>query len=76
MEPKKGYKTTEFWLSLAATLVGALLASGAVADGSVWAQGLGAISSVLGALGYTYVRGRTKAAHTAALVSKNSIDPR
>ncbi len=30
--PAKGYTSSEFWLSLVATLLGALMASGVVAD--------------------------------------------
>ncbi len=57
----KGYKTSEFWLSLAAILLGALLSSGVVIEGTLWAQMLGVVASVLGALGYTVSRSYVKA---------------
>lgn len=63
-EPKKGYKTTEFWMSLAAVLLGALMASGLL-DGlgqDHWAiKVMGLVTTVLGALGYTAARGLVKA---------------
>ena len=57
---KPGYKTTEFWLTLAATAVGALLASGVIEAGSAWDKAVGVVVSVLGALGYTVARGMAK----------------
>lgn len=65
---QKGYKSTEFWMSLAAVLVGALLSSGVLADGSVWAQALGVVASMLGALGYTVSRSYVKAAESKSAV--------
>jgi len=69
METKPGYKTTEFWLSLAAILVGAVMASG-VMDGlgqDHWAiKVVGLVASVLGALGYTAARGFVKAGDAKA----------
>jgi hypothetical protein len=53
MMDKPGYKTTEFWLSMAAIIVGALLASGVLPADSVWLKVAGIVSSVLGAIGYT-----------------------
>ena len=81
MEPSKpAYKSTEFYLSLAAMLIGALLASGVFPDSSPWLKLLGAVSSILGALGYTASRTFVKAteAKAAALVeasSTSSSDP-
>jgi len=57
---KTGYKTTEFWLSLIAVLVGALLASGAISNDYVL-QILGVAASTLGALGYSGLRTKAKA---------------
>ena len=57
---KPGFKTTEFWLTAAAMIVGLLLASGAFVDGAI-AQGLGVASSALAAMGYSYSRGTAKA---------------
>ena len=57
---KPGYKTTEFWLTVAASLAGLLLSSGAVTNESVL-QIIGGVTTMLGALGYTAVRGHVKA---------------
>jgi hypothetical protein len=67
----KGYKSTEFWLSLAAVLVGALLASGAIeSDGAL--KLLGMASSILATLGYTGARAMTKTAEAKAIASVES----
>ena len=58
---KPGYKTTEFWLSAAAQVVSAILASGAV-SGPAWLQLLGVAGTILNALGYTVTRGSVKKA--------------
>jgi hypothetical protein len=63
----KGYKSTEFWLSLAAVLVGAIMASGVVPDESGWAKVIGLIASVLAALGYTAGRSLFKANKAKAI---------
>lgn len=57
---KPGYKTTEFWLTNAAFLLGALLASGLVGDGSALAKLIGLAGSILSTLGYTISRGFAK----------------
>ena len=48
---KPGFKTTEFWLSVAATVAGGLMASGTIVPDSTEAQVIGLISSALVALG-------------------------
>ena len=53
---KPGFRTSEFWLSTAATLGGILLASGAIAEGSTVAQIIGGVLSLLASLGYTASR--------------------
>lgn len=53
---KPGYKTTEFWLSFAAVIVGAIQASGIVPSEGPWNQVLGMAISALVALGYTGAR--------------------
>lgn len=53
---KPGYKTTEFWLSLAAVAVGAIQASGLVPNEGIWAQVLGTVTVALVSLGYTGAR--------------------
>jgi hypothetical protein len=58
---KPGIKTTEFWLSLAAMVVGTMMASGVFADGSMPMKIGGMAMSILAALGYTYNRTKLKA---------------
>lgn len=57
-----GYKTTEFWLSLIATVVGSLMTSGLIGDGTQLAKILGMIGVVLAAVGYTGFRSSVKKA--------------
>jgi hypothetical protein len=59
---KPGYKTTEFWLSLGAILIGALWASGVVSpDGTdALSQAVGVAAATLGAMGYSIARGMAK----------------
>ena len=61
---KPGFRTSEFWLSLAAVLLGALFASGVLADGGTAAKIAGLAASLLGALGYTVSRTQLKAGST------------
>lgn len=65
METKPGWKTSEFWLTLVAIVVGGLLASGLITSAPIM-QALGALSSILGALGYTTQRGFVKVADSKA----------
>lgn len=53
---KKGYKSTEFWLSTTAMLLGQLMVSGVLTDGSTAAQIVGGAMTLLSALGYTHCR--------------------
>lgn len=57
---KKGYQTTEFWISLVAMLLGALFASGIVPDQGPWERLCAALATVLSAMGYTVSRGIAK----------------
>jgi len=57
---KAGYKTTEFWLAMAAVVVGLLLESGVVTGDGFLPQGLGLIASALASLGYSYSRAKIK----------------
>ena len=66
----KGYKTTEFWLSLAAILTGAILSSGAIENNTVL-QGLGLIAAALTALGYSGARAITKAGESKSNAIKH-----
>lgn len=56
-----GWKTTEFWLKLAALLLTAMYASGAVTNNTALAIA-GIAATILGALGYTVARAWVKAA--------------
>jgi hypothetical protein len=57
---KPGYKTTEFWLTSVAALIGLLFASGAISDGSQIDKILGMASTVLAGMGYSVSRGLAK----------------
>ena len=64
---KPGYKTTEFWLSILATGLGFLLASGAmdsVTEDSWIAKLIGGLVAVLATLGYSASRAKVKSATT------------
>jgi hypothetical protein len=75
MEKKPGWKTTEFWLTLIANIVGLLLASGAITNDMVL-QGLGMASMALGNLGYGMARASTKRSENAlAAVNANPTSP-
>lgn len=63
---KPGYKTTEFWLSLAATILSALFASGALTNNTALAIA-GMAATVLTALGYKVSRAMVKSAASAQL---------
>lgn len=56
---KPGYKSTEFWLSSVAAIVGVVMASGATTD-SVIMKVAGMATLVLAALGYSVSRGMAK----------------
>jgi uncharacterized protein (DUF697 family) len=53
VEKKAGYKSTEFWMSLAAVAVGAIASTGMVEDNEFAAKIVGLITATLVALGYT-----------------------
>lgn len=63
-EVKAGYKTTEFWLSTAAVVVGMVISLGfADPDGAgTWDKVVGVVCSLLAAMGYTVSRSNVKAA--------------
>ena len=77
-KPKKpGYKTTEFWLSLAALVLGALLASGAIGEDSGSGKILAFAASALTALGYSVSRGMTKKGEALAdVMTPADTDPK
>lgn len=59
---KPGWKTTEFWLSLVATLVGLFIASGALPEESVVMKIAGFVLAALVSLGYGAMRASVKKA--------------
>ena len=59
-EVKPGYKTSEFWLTTIAALVGIAYASGAVGEGSQAEKVVGYIVMALNVLGYSVSRGLAK----------------
>lgn len=61
VEVKPGYKTTEFWLMTSATMVGLTVASGVIPTEGPWAQVVGLVTGMLGALGYSVPRMSLKA---------------
>jgi hypothetical protein len=65
-----GWKTSEFWLSLAAMLVGAVLSSGIIPSGSIWTQIVGVLATILGALGYQVARTAVKTGALAVAEAK------
>lgn len=56
MSSKPGFKTTEFWLSAAAAIVGGLVAAEVIPSEGPWTQVVGLVSAALIALGYTGAR--------------------
>jgi hypothetical protein len=64
--PDPGYTTTEFYMSLAAVILGAFIASGLFPSDSIVMKITGMVSSVLAAFGYSLSRGIVKAAYHRA----------
>lgn len=60
MEPKPGYRTTEFWLSAIAAILGLVYASGAVSPDSGADRWLGLAAAALSSAGYAVSRGLAK----------------
>ena len=58
--PKPGYKTTEFWLAVAAGALGAVIASGIVPTEGPWVQVAAMVEMALVAMGYTGARTNIK----------------
>jgi hypothetical protein len=77
-QPKKpGYKTTEFWLSLCALILGALIASGYIGDESGTSKVIAFAASALTALGYNISRGIVKKAESLGdLIRPEEADPK
>jgi hypothetical protein len=53
---KSGYQTTEFWLTVVASTLGLVFASGAVPEAGISGQVLGFAATILTNLGYTVSR--------------------
>lgn len=66
---KPGYKTTEFWLTCVAMLLGVLWSSGAVSEGGQVDKVMGFIATVLSQFGYTVSRGIAKSGDAKKLVA-------
>ena len=62
---KPGYKTSEFWLSLAAVLVSAFLAAGVLPVDHWAVKAAGLIAAALAAAGYGSSRAQLKASQPA-----------
>lgn len=60
-ETKPGCKTTEFWLTLAAIIVGAVASAGLFVEDSTPAKVVGVVGATLATLGYQGARSRAKA---------------
>ena len=58
---KPGFKTSEFWLSAAASVVGLVMASGVIESGSQWDKIVGLAVAALASMGYSASRARVKA---------------
>lgn len=59
-----GWKTSEFWATIVGQVVGAILASGVLTEGSIWVQLLGGILAVASAFGYQAQRTSLKKAES------------
>jgi hypothetical protein len=57
---KPGWKTSEFWLASAATLVGLVMASGLIEAGGTWDRIVGLIAAALASMGYSASRASVK----------------
>jgi hypothetical protein len=73
---KPGYRSSEFWLTVASNIIGALMASGILADGSSWSRLVGMAAMVLAGMGYSVSRGMVKAASPAVPTAIDSTSLR
>jgi hypothetical protein len=74
MNTTPGYKTTEFWLTLVANAVGAILTSGLVTNDHVL-KILGLAAMILSSLGYTVARTMIKRSASSAAPFPLSASP-
>lgn len=68
---KPGIKTTELYVASALMIIGTLLTSGVIADGSQLARWLGAAQTVIGGLAYIWSRTSLKTTNASSLVSSD-----
>jgi hypothetical protein len=71
----KGYRTSEFWLSLAAVLLSATLASGLLEESDTRFKVIYAVVTALTALGYTASRAIVKTTADKANALKAAANP-
>jgi hypothetical protein len=57
---KPGYKTSEFWLTAGATMIGLAIASGVIPETGVWPKVVALVTAAFTAMGYTVSRGMAK----------------
>jgi|6_EtaG_2_1085325.scaffolds.fasta_scaffold05600_6 hypothetical protein len=57
---KPGFRTTEFWVTTCACLVGLLISSGAFEETGMVMRGLGLAAAALTSAGYSVSRGMAK----------------
>ena len=57
----KGMKSSEFWITVVLTVIGALLSAGVFPDESVYAKIAGAVLAAGSSMGYSLSRGIAKA---------------
>ena len=62
VEAKPGYKTTEFWLSTAASVVAMIVAAGIVETGGTWDKAIALVVMALSSMGYRASRANVKRA--------------
>ena len=61
METKPSWKSSEFYITIVATVVGLLMSSGLLSDpNNIWTKAVGMISTALAAMGYSIARGLAK----------------
>lgn len=69
---KPGWKTTEFWLTLATSLIGAFMASGLIQPGTKFDKAIGFAVLVLSKLGYDVSRGLAKRVSSTVIVTQQT----
>ena len=57
---KQGYKTTEFWMTLAVLVLGVLVQSDVLPADGEWSKAVAMLVQGLAALGYSHSRGQAK----------------